>query len=244
MKLLNPAQTLDIKAREETREVLRMQEYNKATEKARHNFNQAEADFNLMLAGQRQRWANEEKEHEKRSKEMTDETKRLEIARAIAMQPIEQLQKEAEMTRLEANKLVEELEEKQAECDELNERLQDKLDSLGEREQNVLIAEQRNKLMQDGNEMQRENIILMSKDLTDSISKFKKEKLIEEQNIDKRKTELFLMERSLIAKDESIKEMAKKLEEWKIRLQDERDTLNRAFARISPYKTQKRKTKI
>ncbi len=106
LKLLTPQQNKDASREQELRQILRNQELEKITKATLLKFNNAQAEFNAMLAENRNKWASEEREHEERVKQRQQELEALGNVETMA------------------------------------ELLQDRLDEVGEREQNVLRREQ------------------------------------------------------------------------------------------------------
>lgn len=244
MKLLSPTQVRDTKALEQKREVLRSAEISKFADETRKKMSLADADFKLMLAGQKDRWAREEQEHLKRVSEMTSEIRVLENQREKALEPIELLKERAEIALKQALGQLEEVKVRECEVDDNQERLEAKLSEVGGRETDVVLAETKIKLGQEGLAQQKESIIVQSIGLSEAISKFRLDKEESDKKIDKRQTELFLAEQSLVAKDEKLKRDREALEVWEKQLKDERGTLERAFARISPQTAKNKSGKM
>ena len=112
MKLRSPSQLGDLKEQARVRELLRIQETNKAAMEANKALAKAEADFNATLAKNREIWALEEAEHTKRVKEQQSELERL----------------QRQIGHLN-------------EIDDLREKLEDKLDAAGKKEQDLTAWE-------------------------------------------------------------------------------------------------------
>ncbi len=239
MKLLTPSAQKDETQVELSRDVIRVQEVKKVVEDWNKKLAKAEADFSLMLAGQRDRYALEELEHEKRVKEMKQEVDTLEAKKYAALVPINIL-KEGGVNRLEeAEKFMASLRKREDDAEELTERLEEKLDEVGERELVVKNEQRRLRLLQEGVERQQDFIKSQNEQLTKSLSEFVMMKEQAEKDIDARKSALFLMDTSLAKEREFITSEKRRITEEDRRLADERDTLERAWRevrRISPPK--------
>lgn len=239
MRLLAPSENKSLKEQETVRAVLRTQEVEKAAEQSRKNLASAEADFNATLARNLEVWAREEELHNKRVVEMEKETESLEAKRLNALIPIGVIKKGAEDRMKEAVDFMAKLRKRESDAECLVERLETQLDSVGQREQDVKQAEKRLGLQKEGIERQKQSSILGSKRLSEEIAKFAHEREKAEKDIDERKTAIYLQERSLIAKEQVQKRTDKSLNDLAKRLEDERETLARAWAelkRLSPYK--------
>lgn len=234
MKLLTPQVLKDGRASEQAREALRIKEMNEASDKARKQLANAQAEFNLILSQNRVRWANEEEEHGKRLSQMIKEIDILEAKKVQALIPIEMYKKEADELFNEAQKTLDQAKEKETKADELTERFQDKLDELGAREQDIIKVEQKLSLQQQGILIQQEQTKTGIKQLNKTIEEFTVTKQNEEKELADKKVNLILLERTLIAKEETLKQTEQSLNSLARQLEDRRATLERAFKRLSP----------
>lgn len=234
MKLLSLPQIKDKKVQEQTREILRIQELNKASDKARENLARAEADFQERLAKNLEIWATEEKDHSDRLEQRKAEIAELDTQKQQTIDFINDTKKNLQIAVFEAQEGSERAKEKEDYCNELSERLQDKLDELGQREVDLLSHEQslqvQNSAMEQQRELMKENARKLSFDMTTFYTKNQQE----EQDIKERKAALFIMDRSLQAREEVNKRTEKELANWAIRLTDEREILTRERKRLSP----------
>lgn len=240
MKLLTPSQIKTAKDIDVAREILRNKEYDEAAERSRKNLARAEADFASALAWQKEKWAFEEKEHAKRVIEMTQEIDILEAKRHKALEPIELIQNRADNELREARELLISVKTREDEVEEMKELLENRLDSVGERETNVVMKEAKAESLLKGAQQQQEMVQNQSSHLSQSMLLFSQEKASAEADMQKRKNELFLMERSLIAQKELVEKDRKSLEKWETRLKDREGLLKRNLERISPYKNGKK----
>jgi len=236
MKLLTPSQVQDTRAQELARSAMRSKELNDASDKARKRLADAEGDFSKVLAGQRLRWAKEEEEHTEIIAKRERELKLLEEKRKKALEPIESIQRAAQDALSNAQNATESALRRESDAEALSERLQDKLDAVGQREIDVVIREQRSKAKELNLKAQQEvadmNTKLANKGLGELISK----RSAFEAEMAKLRTALTLQERSLDAKAEKLSAKEAKLEILARQLQDQRETLERAFIRIQEGK--------
>lgn len=233
MRLLSPLNNKTAKDEQALRDILRTQELNKASDKARKDLANSQADFQTILAKNRLQWALEEQEHDERVKAMAEEINQLESKRKDALLPVEFLKEEAEKWLNEAKGYLEQAKKKDEYNEQLSELLQDKLDTLGQQEQEFKKEVVKLDLRKQGIESQSQAIIMGNKQLTKEMSDFAMIKNQAEKDIDERKTSLFLWQTSLNAQKETNKRTEESLQALARQLEDERQTLQRAFNRLS-----------
>lgn len=231
MKLFTNAELKDLKAKEQSREILRTQEMQKVADKARKNMATAEADFKLTLAKFKDQWAEEEKKHAIRIRGMSSEIQTLEDRKKDALIPISVYKKQAEEKMKEAMQFKKQFQHEYNEIEDLRELLEDKLDDVAERNKLVDKFEENLVSREKGIKMQEKSTEQALKELNKQMSSFLVDKEKGERDIKERKKVLFLKERSLLSKQESLKRTEKSLHEWSIKLKDERDTLDRIYQR-------------
>ena len=236
MKLLSPSANKTAKDDQTLRNILRTQELEKAAAKARQSLAIAESEFNSVLSKNRQRWALEEDEHYKRVKEMSEEINTLENKRANALIPVKHLEEQAILRLKEAEEYNNKLKLKEERLDDLTDKLENKLDEAGKRLEDVKRSEISLNLRQNSLEQQAANTIAAVKDLNAKMAKFNVFEATEMTKLDSRKTDLVLIERSLIARDEQLKQKDKELAMLGIKLKDERVALNAAWAELKTKK--------
>jgi hypothetical protein len=240
MKLLSPSVIKQGQSQQTEREILRTQEVQKIADKTRKELANSEADFRQALLGQRARWEREEQDHTKRVNEAVEEIKVLESRKAQALIPIEVYKKQAETLMQEAQDGLRLVQGRELEAEELLDTLQDKLDAVGQREQDSIIKEKRLFIKEEAIKSQETLTSNKSEELTRAWIDFNKDKELAEFDIRDRKTALFLRDRSQEAREDALNRQEQELKDWSIKLKDERDTLDRAFARISPLKKKKK----
>lgn len=229
-----PAQLADEKAQEQARDILRTKELNHASDKARKRLANAEADFKATLARQRLQWAQGEEEHAKRTKEMDAEVTALEKRKEQALIPIAMYSKQADEKMSEALECLNNAKVREAEVQEFSDRLEDRLDAVGEREQEVSKKEKQ--LLVRTQNIEHQELVIqgnakgIDKKWIELIESQKKS----DQEIFTKNEEFLLKERTLLAKEESLKRTEQTLSDLDKKLKDERGTLERAFARLKP----------
>ncbi len=232
MKLLSPKIVKDNKNQEISRSILRVQEARKIEEEIRLKMINAEADFKSMLAGQKERWAKEEENHSKDVLKMQTEIKELEERRKSLLEPIEIVKNRADLALKEASEYLYRIKEKEVYNEELSDKLEEKLDELGDREEKIKKAEGRQSIERANIELQKDIIDKGIKDLNNKVIDFMSEKSKAYKDIDERKSALFLFDRTLTTKEENLKIKEKELIDYSVRLHDERGILDRAWAEL------------
>jgi len=232
MKLMTPQVTKDKQEQQLAREVLRSEEVRMMAMKVNKDLANAESNFNKVLAGQRERWAIEELNHEKRVAEMTSEIKELNKQKELAMIPIEKYRKEVDDKMAGVMVFLEEVKRRELDVDDLVERLETKLTDVGSREIAVREGEIRLQLGLEGLQMQRVDTTEGLRKLTTQMANFKESRDQAEKDISERKAALFLWDRDLVARVERLNGIEKRLKEFEIRLKDERGVLDRIWKEI------------
>lgn len=229
MRLLSPSQNKDLKEQQNIRELLRAQETEKAAKKARLALANSQADFSDALAKQRVKWAEEEEEHTKRTAEMQTEINRLEAKRLNALIPVKIIEQSAEERLHEAEEFMEKLREREVYAEDLAEKLQDRLDETGQKDQDLKRKEQDLIAREHGVSHQTKLTAQSSLDLSIKMAEFKEEKSEAETAIKQKQTVLELQEQALVKREEVVDKQDKELKEKAVRLADERNVLDRAW---------------
>ncbi len=235
MQLFNPSAAQE-QSDQTTRDILRIQEVKELLKSEEMKLSKSQADFQHMLATQRLRYAEEEKEHEQRKSEMKAEIAELEKKKLNALVPVDVLEMSAKEKNEEADKYLDSLHQREEDVEELKEKLEEKLSEVEQRESDVSIAEQKMKLEREGLEKQKEISIIQTKQMSEEMIGFQalKDKTVKEISETKKKLEMVLL--SLDAKAEKIKIQEEELNKLSIRLRDERGVLDRAFAEVKRLK--------
>lgn len=236
MKLLTPLQNKDLGDQQKLRSILRTQELEKAESAARRNLANAEADFNTTLAKNRQSWAIEEEEHAKRVLEQKAELTVLEAQKLNALIPFKIL-KDGTLERLgDAEAYLLQLRQREEDNEILADHLEDKLDKVGAKEQDLLRKEKELEVRADGLERQSASTATATKLLSEQVAEFVSYKTMEEKKINEIKIELAIREGDITAKEGELEANGARLEALAIRLADERQVLDRAFAEVRRLK--------
>lgn len=232
MKLLTFQKTKDALQNEQALKVIRSQEVEELAKKTNAKLARAEADFNTTLATNRSKWAVEEQEHQERIVSMSQEIEALEIRKGQALIPISMYKKEADKLMEDAKEILEKAKLKEEQADFILEKLENNLTEVADREQLVIVEEQKQKIA-------REGIQLQQLQIKDSISSFNEEKIkfytaqkVQEDSLLERKKEVSLAEISFQAKVDKYRRDMDAMKAWETQLKDERGTLDRAFKRL------------
>lgn len=226
---MSPSEAKSLKDQDLARSILRIQETERVIKDTHMRLAKSQMDFQESLARNRNQWATEEEEHSKRTKEIQDEIEKLEAKKSNALIPINILKDAVTSDMKDAEIFLKSLRERESNADILTEKLEDKLDEVGEREQTVKRQESALTLKIQGVDRQREIITESSEKLTQEISNFAVKMDLAEKDINERKTAVIFKERSLEAIDQTQKRTAKALLDKETRLADERGVLDRAW---------------
>ena len=231
MKLLSLTTTKDSQQKEQTLKILRIQEIEELARKANANLAKAEADFHSTLALHRSKWAVEEQEHQETLKVMDSEVQALERRKQQALIPIAVYKQEADKIMEEARDMLKYVREKEELNDYLQQKLEQKLSDVADRENLVAKEENRQKNALLGIATQQEQIKKGMEDLSRVMAEFHEKQTREEASLLERKKEVSMAEISFGAKVDKYKRDMEALRTWERQLTDERETLKRAFER-------------
>lgn len=232
MRLLTPSATKDTEAQETARRVLRAQELDNLEKDIRIRTAKAEADFNSTVSRQKMYWAGEEASHAERRREMKKEVDDLEVKKLNSLVPFGILKEGADNRMEEAESFIQGLRDREDRVVELTEMLEDKLDAVGEHEQNLRQEREVFDIQRKGLEDQRSSMASQSQQLTESIGLFNANQEKYERDIEERKASLYLQDRALQAKSEELDKKEETLRGLETRLHDERGVLDRAWKEL------------
>lgn len=236
MKLLLPNENKDLREQENVRQILRTQELEKAAREARLKLADSQADFNNTLALNRQKWALEEEEHRQRVNERKAEIDALEAKRMNAMIPIDIIKASAEEQLADAEHYAKSVREREEYAEDLAEKLQDKLDEVGQREQDVNQKTRELEIREIGIENQSQSTITGIKKLSADLAEFLAFKTKSETEIAVMQKTIEIQEKHLENKTIELDKLQKSLNDQAVRLQDERGVLDRAYKEVQRMK--------
>lgn len=233
MQLLTPQAVKDLRGGEQVREALRIKETQEAIKKLNMNLANAEADFASTLARQNKEWAKQEEDHAARVKEMQKEIETLEEKRRIALIPVETLKKEASELMQLAKDSLEKNKAKESELEDIQMHLEDLLDEAGARKIDLLEFEKRLDVREKGIGQQAEQSKNGAEKLSKAMQDFQVYMATEGAKLLEERKELELLRINLEAKAEkNLRDSQEVRKEGRV-LEDQRATLERAFARLN-----------
>lgn len=233
MKLLSPTEVKDQKAQDQTRDIIRTQEIKDALNSANKMFARAQTDFNDMLARNRETWAQEEARHVTRVTEMAKEIEILEARREKALEPIEEMMKQAQEELKKGLTLIVKNEAWSATLSDTEERLEEKLSEVGEREVDVSWREDQVLIKEDATKVQIGITQRGIMALEQSQKEFESYKEQENMVIIRRKEELRLEEINLIAREHKIQRDVDAINKAQLIINDARGVIEREYKRLN-----------
>ena len=243
MKLLTLNQVKEKKDEQIQRDILQTSDLEKAASQARINLAKAEAEFNATLAKNRTFWAEEEQEHAARKQEMLSEVEELENRKKQALEPVYLLQNQLEKRLKDTEALISQTEEQKAYNEDLRLKLEDKLDEVGEHEQDVLRETQKLEGRKQSVDLQSEQTVEGIKRLNDSINAFLIQKEDTESRLDQIRLDLDLEKQNVENDKRSLERKIETLTDWENKLKT-RETLLKNAMQLFPYKKDKKTAKI
>jgi hypothetical protein len=235
MKLFSPPENDAKKQSEVARDVARIEILREEIVKAQKELGETKAKFDLTMAEQRQFWAKEEQEHLVKIDKLSKEVKVLEERQRVSLFPIAAAERKAYDYLEKSKQTLLDSQLQKEKNEELEELLQDKIDSLTDRETDVTHREEKAKVNEANLDYQRLQVKALTEDLSKKWSEFyaastdkdrefgEHNRLIEIHRKDLDRREDMLLEAQLILKDEQLK------------VQSDRQTLKAAFQELQKH---------
>lgn len=178
MKILSPSEVKQANEAERVRDITRTESTKTALTKVQQQLDEVEAKFELALSNQRIRWSKEEEEATTKVLKLTEEVKKLEEQKRLALIPIENEKQlahnlfiQAEAIISDAKSSAKEAEQQRLNHQKLSDTLQERLDELTDREVDVARRENELILREHSLQLERENIIKLSQELSIKLTK-------------------------------------------------------------------------
>jgi hypothetical protein len=232
MRLLTPNENKDLREQENVRQIMRTQELETAAKKARLELANSQADFQSTLALNRQKWAEEEEEHRLRVNQRINEIDTLEVKKLNMLIPFDILKDGVYADMNDAQTFLTNLRKREEYAEDLTEKLQDRLDEVGGREQDLNHKELELKVREEGLENQSQSTMTGTKRLSDELIQFTALKTQQEKEILDRQNSVSLQENLLKEKEDNLNKIQQSFNDQAIRLADERGVLDRAYKEV------------
>ena len=232
MQLLKPQENKDLKSAQDLRNIIRTQEILKAEQDARLKLANAEADFNNTLAKNRDKWAKEEEIHATRVREMNTEIENLELQKLNTLVPFNILKEGVYADMSDAEAYLKKLRDREEYNDDLTEKLQDKLDDVGAREQDLKQKTLEVSIREDGLQRQNQNTNIATEKLNNELMIFAAYKKENEDLLLQRRLIADRTDEGLVMRELEINKKTKEVNDRAVRLADERGVLDRAWQEL------------
>jgi hypothetical protein len=178
MKILSASEIKQASESERVKDITRTETTKKALAEVQRQLDESEAKFEVALANQRSRWANEEETATRKVLSLAEEIKNLEEKKRLALIPIEREKEiahnlfiQAESTLQEAKETAKKAEESLQHNQELEVILQEKIDGLSERENKLDYRDRNLVLREEAAIAEREQIKKLSQELSIKLTK-------------------------------------------------------------------------
>ncbi len=232
MKLLSPQETRDKSTSEESWRISRINELREAEETVRLNLATADAEFSKKLAENLKEWEQVEAAHAKRKDEMKVELDHITAEQMSIAIPFDILKKESDTRYEQAESLLANVNKREADAEELVERLQNKLDEVEEREENVRIREQKLSIQETSAKDAIDDVRAQRKKAAEEIALLQIKKKEAEKSYAERETLFTIREESLQGKERQLALQERELADRERLLKDGRDVLSRAWKEL------------
>lgn len=165
----------NVKDAELAKNIARTKATREALADAQKELANVEASFQFALATQKVKWAREEQETTSKIEALHKELADLEKQKIDALIPIEVLAKNAHNLMEEAERALAKAEEKQRQNDNQGELLEEKIDGITEKEEELAQREAKLVVKEKAVEAQSEMVKNLSADLTKKVEEFLKQ---------------------------------------------------------------------
>ncbi len=239
MKLLIPSQNHQKEEEEVARLILRTTDAQEENKRINQKLAQSVKEFDETMQRQRDEFAAEMRDHQQKIlaakselESVIDKTKR-------AMEPIEDIKRRTEQELQDAINKNKELVRRQEEVEEQAEILQDRLDYVGYREQNIKNAEEKNESDRKKIEIQQTYVDQMTERLNTNIAKASQDAQKRENELNERAIALQIEKSNIQAREFQLSKMEQSLQQFAGELRSERDALQSAWNELRRTKERK-----
>lgn len=232
MKLLSNQELANKRQAEQARDVFRIEQIRETLNEETSRLNILEAQFHKRLNEQRKQWADEEAKALGEIERLQKILSEYETKERSFFFPIDAVERKAHDNYEKSKHALIEAQKTQKECDELEDKLQEKLDDLSEKEADLNQREKKIVIHEQGIRDQQNQTKQLSQELVKEWQKFhERSKLFEEESAKERKI-IELARQDLARREDELLEQQEQVRVEKIRLLDGRETLTRAWAEL------------
>lgn len=242
MKILEPKQIGQGKAQELTRDSTRLNTVRESLKSEQSKLDDIEGRFEVALANQRIRWANEEKDYLDRIEPLLGEIKALKAERDRLLVPIEievvrahNLTREAETALADATRQSEENYQRA-------DILQERLDDVSERELTVKNKEQKYDTQQLMLDNKQQKVDSLATELNAKWQEFFSQSDSKDRQIRAKERELELRDISLKTRENDIETRMTGLRAIQVQIMSDRAALQAAFQELNTIKNASNQT--
>lgn len=233
LKLFSPSENDAKKQSEVARDVARIEILREEIIKSQKELGMIKSQFDLTMAEQRKYATAEEEKHIAKIETLTKEVKALEERQKIAKFPIPASERKAYDNLERSKKTLEEAEMKSKKNDELIEILQDKIDSLSEREEDLNKRELKTKTGELNLEEQRSQMKVLSENLSKQWGDFYQKSSLKDREITEHNRLIEIHRHDLDMREDKLLEDQLILKDEQLKITSDRQTLKVAFEELN-----------
>lgn len=233
LKLFTVQENDSLKQSQNARDIARIEMVRETLIKEQKNLDNLKAGFDLTMAEQRKYAAVEEEKFLRKIESLNKEVKILEERQRVAHFPIDPAERKAYDNLQRSRKILEDSELQKSKNEDLEEALQDKIDSLSERELELDKRDQKTKIGESNLDYQRLQIKALTEDLSKKWSEFYSVSTEKDREITEKNRIIHLHREDLDKREDELLEHKIRLKDDQERLQSDRETLKAAFQEIN-----------
>lgn len=229
MKLFTPTQTKTLYTNKQAEDIEKIAYLTKTLNGLQRQINDANEQFNKRLAEQRTLYSGEKEKYQQELKDLQEEVVKLRKERKKLLEPISKTLLETENTLQEAKKRAQTLESRENELTDTIEKLQAKLDDVGQREMDIQERAKKLKIREEATEKEAKMVSDGHVRLNEMIVAFNKELTEKSQVLKERENAMIIVEQR---NKEYLAKREKELADTQRKLNDERGVLDRLYKEI------------
>ena len=235
IKLFSPAENDSKKQSETARDVARIEILRGEIVKAQKELGEVKSKFDVTMAEQRQFWAKEEQEHLIKINSLTKEVLVLEERQKTALFPIAPIERKAYDNLEKSKQTLLESKLQKEKNDELEELLQDKIDSLSERETELDKREKKIQVSETSLDYQRIQVGALTNDLSRKWSEFYNTSTEKDREFGEHNRSIEIHRKDLDHREDVLLEAQLKLKDEQEKVVSDRQTLKAAFEELKKH---------
>lgn len=229
MKLFTPTQTKTLYTNKQAEDIEKIAYLTKTLNGLQRQINDANENFKKLLTNQREVYSSEKEKLQDELKKLNAELTILRRERKKLLKPIGEYRAETEKALLEATERAQSVESRENELTYTIEKLQAKLDDVGQREMDIQERAKKLRIREEATEKEAKMVSDGHVRLNEMMAKFQKELNEKTQVLKERENAMIIVEQR---NKEYLAKREKELADTQRKLDDQRGVLDRLYKEI------------